>query len=183
MAYDNGNKNARCLAKLMTYWMSMSTQQASYYLKTFFHVGHSDSVIRELCRNRYFCFYHGNEDVVACSNSPFIKHSKGKEKCIWVFFRYLEMKYFKNMKLDILTMNEMQGVDFILNDKCYSLCYISPADMTYKSYLTKTRHDEKQKYLLVTDSKEAAAQIEKINSDDIIWYVSDSDNVLNIYKG
>ena len=183
------NKNARYLAEMLTYWMTMSTQQAIYFLRRFHHVANAEVVVKGLIQNRYFCYYRNDPDVISCSGNLRITHSKGKEKCLWVFFRYLEMYFFKNMNLQILTMNGMQGVDFVLIDEekgtgqCYSLVYVTPDDLSYRSFLSKTNHDLSVKYLLVTDRTPSASKVERINSDDRIWYVSDITNEIGIYKG
>ncbi|MBR6487497.1 MAG: hypothetical protein IKT20_01175 [Clostridiales bacterium] len=178
MSYEIKNKNAERLASQLTFWGAFSKAQACYFLKHFYNVEHEDAVVNQLCTNRYLCYLHGNKDVVSISNFPYIDFSVGKEKCIWVFFAYIDSAIRNKEWPRIITKNEFDGVDFTLKKKYYSLVFIDRDDKTYYSVL-KTKLDEAMKYIFVVDDERRAKTLHKVNADDIIWLVSN--DTISVY--
>ena len=172
MGYNSKIYNVQRLASQLTYWGAFSMAQASYYLEHFYRVEHAADLIDNYCINRQLCYLHGNKEIISISNFPYLTFSKGKEKCVWVYFSYVDDAIKRGTKPNIITRNEFCGVDFTLWNRFYSLVYISEGDKTYFSIL-KTKHDEAKCYIFVVDSERRASQIKKLNSDDVIWIVSD----------
>ncbi len=180
MSYTAKTYNVQRLAMQLTYWGAFTITQASYYLEHFYHVENASNLIDNYCTNRQLCYLHGNKDIISISNFPYLTFSKGKEKCIWVYFSYLDSAIKKRTMPKIITKNEFQGIDFTLSNRYYSLVYISGGDKTYYSIL-KTKHDEAKSYIFVVDSDQRAAEIKKVNTDDIIWVVNDE--TIRLYEG
>lgn len=171
MSYVIRNPNADRLMSQLTYWGAFSFQQCCYFLTRYFAIHDSETIVRSICQSRKLCYLHGDTNVVSISNFPYITFDEGKEKAIWVYFNYMDVAR-SSLKVwpKIITKNDFNGVDFILNNKYYSIVYISSVDKTYYSVL-KTKLDEKITFIFVTDNKERASTIRTVNSDDKIWYV------------
>lgn len=188
MSIDN-NHDAMLLDQLLTYWGSMSRQQAIFFLEKFWQRRPGEKIINFLMNKHYICALHGDTHVVSCTDSPLETFTPEKEKCIWVFFRYLKMHIYGAKVLEILTKNATNGVDFtlgdndpnnsenIINKKMYSICYVTSKDLTIRPMLIRTNRDDKLTYIFVCDSLEEAKKIVKINPDDKIWYVTDTQAV------
>ena len=184
MSAADRNPDASRLGVILTYFGSMSRAQAIYYLGKFWQRPNPSKIIEYITSKKYVCALHGDDQVISSTDSPLETFTPEKEKCIWVFFRYLYLYYFKNKDMQIVTRNSASGVDFILGDydengqvinkKFYSLCYVSSRDLTIRQMLIRTNRDDKLTYIFVCDSEEEAKKIVKINPDDKIWYVTDT---------
>lgn len=186
----NNNPDAKHLGFILTYFGSMSKLQAIYYLGKFYQRHPTVKIVNFLMDHKYVCALHGDNEVVSSTDSPLEIFTKEKEKCIWVFFKYMELYFFKHKSLNVVTRNSANGVDFLLGDydennqpinqKLYSLCYVSSKDLTIRPMLIRTNHDDALTYIFVCDSLEEARKIVKINTNDKIWYVTD--NEVRFYK-
>ena len=185
------NPDAKHLGVILTYFGSMSKLQAIYYLGKFWQRHPAVKIVNFLLEKKYVCALHGDEEVISSTDSPLETFTKEKEKCIWVFFRYMELYFFKDKYMHLVTRDAANGIDFILGDydenrqpinkKLFSLCYVSSKDLTIRPMLIRTNHDDALTYIFVCDSLEEARKIVKINTNDKIWYVTDDE--IKLYKG
>lgn len=176
MGYNSKNYNVERLVSQLAYWGAFSLDQASYFLEHFYHVEYAADLIDSYCINRQLCYLHGKKNIISISNFPYLTFTDGKEKCIEVYFAYLDDAIQKGAKPKLITKNEFNGVDFVLWNRYYSLVYIPNEDKTYQSIL-KTKHDEAKHYIFVVSNERRASTIAKINADDDIWIVRDGQRI------
>lgn len=177
--------NRERLRPLIQYWGAISTEQAASFLKTFYDIKDAETVVENLCDAHQLTHMQGRKSVVSLSDYPGIVFNQGKERAVWVFLEYCKLILHQSGKFPtVITMNDHLGVNFTYNNEYYCMIYVAPTDLTYYNIL-KTVFDEHATFIFVTDDKQCAEKVKRVNAKDKIWYVQKVDGKWDIvqYKG
>lgn len=177
-----GDINASRIKPVLLYWGAMSMEQATYFLERFYGTENAQNKIDYLCRSRYLTHLRGNPNIVSISDYPGIIFNEEKERCLWVYFEYAKAILNESGNWPkIVTHNDYYGVNFCYNKEYYSIVYVGSDDFTYYNIL-KTKYDEATTFIYVTDCKQNAEKIRKVNTKDKIWYVQKIGNNWDIVQ-